>query len=307
VSGPEILPFADEHVDAAAALLAARHARHREAEPLLPADVDFRALVESARGEGAVALRDGTVAGYLLGERREDDAFGRHVWIDRAGYAVREPELVRDLYAATAQAWVDDGHVRHFALVPALPTELEPWLALGYGRQQAHGVRGSAGPLAAAAADLTIRRAGADDLDASAPLAMLIWRHQAASPVFAGVPEPPPGDVRTNWRETLEDPEVAYFLARRDGRPVGHVLLYPAGAGLGTPDGALNLAIVAALPEERGAGVGVALTEHALAWAREHGHPALVADWRVTNLLSSRFFPRRGFRVAFERLYRSIP
>jgi hypothetical protein len=32
----EIVPFSDEHLDAAAALLAARHARHRAAESLLP-------------------------------------------------------------------------------------------------------------------------------------------------------------------------------------------------------------------------------------------------------------------------------
>ena len=39
----EIVPFSDEHVDAAAELLAARHAQHREAEPRLPDDVDCRA------------------------------------------------------------------------------------------------------------------------------------------------------------------------------------------------------------------------------------------------------------------------
>jgi hypothetical protein len=33
----------------------------------------------------------------------------------------------------------------------------------------------------------------------------------------------------------------------------------------------------------------------------------MVTDWRVTNLLSSRFWPRRGFRLSFLRLYRSIP
>jgi ribosomal protein S18 acetylase RimI-like enzyme len=259
VPGPEIVPFADEHVEAAAALLAERHARHRTWEPLLPADVDFRSEVETARGEGAVALHDGVVAAYLLGERRENEVFGRHIWIDRAGCGAQEPELVRDLYAHVAQGWVDAGHARHFALAPAVGAELEP------------------------------------------------WRHQAASPVFAGVPEPPPDEVRTDWTETLEDAEVAYFLAERDGRLVGHVLVYPAGPGLGTPERALNLAIAATLPEERGTGVGVALTEHALAWARAQDRPTLVADWRVTNLLSSRFFPRRGFRVAFERLYRSIP
>jgi hypothetical protein len=31
----EVVPFSDEHLDAAGALLAARHAHHRAAEPLL--------------------------------------------------------------------------------------------------------------------------------------------------------------------------------------------------------------------------------------------------------------------------------
>jgi hypothetical protein len=33
----------------------------------------------------------------------------------------------------------------------------------------------------------------------------------------------------------------------------------------------------------------------------------MVTDWRVTNLLASRFWPRRGFRASVLRLYRSIP
>src|SRR5919197_2878370 len=33
---PELVPFADEHLEDAARLLAARHARHRRAEALLP-------------------------------------------------------------------------------------------------------------------------------------------------------------------------------------------------------------------------------------------------------------------------------
>src|SRR6266566_87426 len=39
VTRPEIVPFSDEHLDDAARLLAGRQARHRQAEPLLPADV----------------------------------------------------------------------------------------------------------------------------------------------------------------------------------------------------------------------------------------------------------------------------
>ena len=57
----------------------------------------------------------------------------------------------------------------------------------------------------------------------------------------------------------------------------------------------------------RGSGAGLALTAGTLAWARSHGYETLVTDWRVTNLLSSRFWPARGFRTSFLRLYRSIP
>jgi ribosomal protein S18 acetylase RimI-like enzyme len=61
------------------------------------------------------------------------------------------------------------------------------------------------------------------------------------------------------------------------------------------------------LPEARGSGIGVALTEAVLARAREEGYACMITDWRVTNLLASRFWPRRGFRPMFFRLYRSIP
>ena len=37
------------------------------------------------------------------------------------------------------------------------------------------------------------------------------------------------------------------------------------------------------------------------------GYTAMTTDWRVTNLLASRFWPKRGFRTTFLRLNRSIP
>ena len=93
----EILPFADDHVEGAAALLAQRHAAHRAAEPLLPERSDLAAEIEKERqdGSGAVALEGGAVVGYLLGQEREN-FMGKHVWSHVAGHAVREPELARD-------------------------------------------------------------------------------------------------------------------------------------------------------------------------------------------------------------------
>src|SRR2546430_16651072 len=48
----EVVPFSDEHLDDAAALLAARHARHRAAEPLLPEVADPPAAGELVRRTG---------------------------------------------------------------------------------------------------------------------------------------------------------------------------------------------------------------------------------------------------------------
>src|SRR5204862_4412136 len=84
----EIRPFSDEHLDAAAALLAERHARHLTAEPLLGRDVDYRAQLAGKRG--LVALRGRDVRAYLLGQTTDEDAF-----VDFAGCAASEPELLR--------------------------------------------------------------------------------------------------------------------------------------------------------------------------------------------------------------------
>ncbi len=77
--------------------------------------------------------------------------------------------------------------------------------------------------------------------------------------------------------------------------------------GLARPPGASVIGFAVTDPEVRGRGAGVVLTDAAFAWARVHGYEAMVVDWRVTNLLASRFWPRRGFRTSFLRLHRSLP
>ncbi len=46
---------------------------------------------------------------------------------------------------------------------------------------------------------------------------------------------------------------------------------------------------------------------HALNGAHERGFRSMTVDWRSVNLLSSRFWPRRGFRPQYLRLYRAVP
>ena len=315
----EIRPFSAEFVGAAGDLLAARHRLHRVAEPLLPvayedapaAQREVEALLTTHGAAGAVALRESRVVGYLLGAPRPNAVWGEHVWVELAGHAVEEAEDLRDLYGAAAARWVDQGWVRQYAMVPAHdPGLLRAWWRVGFGQQHALGVR----EVPETAWPNDVRLAEERDVDALIALTPVLAEHQALSPIFAaGMPAEDPDELRDEILADLAKPEIADLVAERDGRVVGAFQLVPVElssvvhAGVARPEGAALIGWAATNPEVRGAGTGLALTDAAFAWARERGHETMVTDWRVTNLLASRFWPARGFRETFLRLYRHIP
>jgi GNAT superfamily N-acetyltransferase len=315
--GLEIVPFVDDHLDAAAVLLTARHRRHCEGEPLLAKGVDARAeiaVLRDAGAEGVAGLREGRVVGYLLGTRKPDGVWGPNVWVEAAGHAVEAAEDARDLYAAAADGWVAADRTRHYVLLPATDAELvDAWFRLGFGAQHAHGVREvPARAEIEPPPGVTIRAARADDVDAAEHLGPALGNHQALSPVFADPLPHDPEKEREEWLEEATDEEVGMLVAERDGRVVSVFTVAPVEhssthTGLARPDGACILGYAATLPGARGGGAGRVLTEAVFAWAHERGHGTIVVDWRVTNLFASRFWPQRGFRTTFLRLYRSIP
>ncbi len=310
MDAPEIVPLAEEHLDGAAALLAARHARHRAAEPLLPEAGDYRAQVaqewQAEGASGAAAIAGEEVAGYLVGRRREDQV-GPHVWSYIAGHAAWEPELVRDLYAVAARRWVESGLTRHFVYVPTLPELVDPWFRLSFGASAALAMRETA-PAPPVDAGVVIRDGTPDDVEAAARLDRAMGESMIPSPSFS-YHEPDAMEMLVDeWRCTWDDTDTyRHFVAERDGRVVGHILLYRRPPDLRVPADSIELAAASTEPDLRGSRIGLALTAHVIRWAFEHGYPAMITDWRMTNLLASRFWPRRGFRTTFLRLYRSIP
>ena len=314
----ELQPFSDEHLDAAGELLAVRQRRHRAAEPLLPARFEDAAAareeVEAAwRGAGAagaVALRDGRVVGYLVGAPKEDSIWGANEWVEVAGHAVAEAEDVRDLYGAVAEPWVEQERSRHFVVVPAPDAPLvDAWFRLGFGQQQASGIRevpDEPWPDGA-------RRTEPRDVEGLVELAPLLSRHQLHAPVFSGRSlDLDPEELRREIEADLGSGTAGSLVAELDCRIVGNFEVRPVEdsalhTSLARPERACYLAFAVTLPELHGSGTGLALTQACFAWAREAGYETMVTDWRVTNLRASRFWPRRGFRQSFLRLYRSIP
>jgi len=317
VSRLEIRAFAEGHLDGAGSLLAARHREHRAAEPLLPerfedpdaACGEVASLWAEEHASGAVALREGQVVGFLLGTRKNDQTWGANVWVESAGYAVDEPEIVRDLYAFSSQRWVAEGRTRHYALVPALDDHVGAWFRLSFGAQHAHGIK---------EVDVRVwppgtRRAERRDIEALVELVPLVDDHHALAPVFSGIDADEDADeLRAMLAADIANDELGELVYEREGRVIAIFEIVPVEKGsmhrgLAQPAGAALLGFAASLPALRGSGAGLALTEAAFAWAHERGYATMVTDWRETNLLSSRFWPARGFRRSFLRLYRSIP
>lgn len=314
-----IRPFAEADLPAAARLLAERHKEHRKRHPLLPAEyederlavVEVTAVWESESASGAVLVEGDDLTGYVLGAPKPSPVWGPNVWIEAAGQAVREPEHIRDLYGAAAAKWVEDGRTAQYVLVPDDANLVDAWFRLGFGSQHAHAVRPAPTARLEAPSGLTVRRATRDDIAVLAELDLVLPQHQGRSPVFSAGELPTLEEALADWEESIDDLDYATFVAEYDGRVIGSsvgcsVEKSSAHSGLARPDNAGFLGYAAVLPEARGRGAGRALGEAVLQWSADTGYTAVVTDWRVTNLLSSRTWPKLGFEQTFHRLHRLI-
>jgi len=197
---------------------------------------------------------------------------------------------------------------RFMLSVPASAPELiDVWFRLAFGCQAFWAVKEVA-PVEPAPFAGSIRPSTPDDVEAVVDLDLELLEHQARTPSFSDYAVPTRDQVREEEAGMWDDPLQDLFVAEQDGRAVGFLVMYRRPEGdLRVPAGNIDLAFAATRPDVRGGGAGLALTAHALNWAHEQGFRSMTTDWRSVNLLSSRFWPRRGFRPQYLRLYRAVP
>jgi len=309
MTSAQIETFSAEHLAGAAAVLSARHTDHLAHSPLL-APGDARAALKDfwdMKGKsGAVAIRGGRVVGFVLAEIMAHPLFGDCAWVAHPGHAADDDELLRDLYSAAAEVWVESGADRHYVLVPAYARALEPWYRLGFGHMHVEALRPISMERATALAGMTLRRGRRDDLENAEAIDLEIFRIQQRSPSFSRLPLNR-GARRDEWIEMdLDEDGLRYLVAELDGKPVGHTLIYRPEPVLGYPADAAYLASTAVLEDVRGQGIGAALVAGILGLAAQAGYRSVVTNWRMTNLSASRFWPGQGFQPIYHRLHRDL-
>ncbi len=278
MSGVAIKPFDETMLDAAADLLAARHTRDRQQQPLLPERFSNPAVARAAvdavwqndRTSGVAAWEDGRLVAFLLGEVKIDTLRGRTVWMPLAGHALAKgqpADLYADLYAAAAPRWLDWGAFEHYVLVPSGDAEAAGlWFSLTFGQEQAYALRSllDPHPVAPPTPGVEIRLLTAGDEDALVDeMAPILSRHMAQAPVW-GVSLPEYWSVRREgFAELLAQTDVDIWGAFENGRMVGYQILYAGHSDrrqLFVPEHCCLLELAGTLPEARGRGIGRALT-----------------------------------------------
>ena len=302
------------HVDSAARLLARGRAERLERCPLLePALADpaeARRIVEGYAGSASALFRDGVLAGFLRAEKKEDADWGSAVesGVDDWAFAEGLDSSAAALLYAAAFDPLANGVYEHRLYCPADDVEaLRTWFLLGFGVEQAYAAA-RLDELEAEAPGIEgieIRRARAGDEDALAGLSPLIATMQAGPPVWAPAPESYLSAIREGYRGLATDPEAIALIAWEGSRALGFLALFPME---GRAEGrAAELPVAGTLPEERGRGLGLALTAAGIEEARRSGFTSIFLDWRTTNPLASSFWRARGFKPYLYRLSRRLP
>lgn len=281
--------------------MSGRYRALREQVPLLPPRyADVETLLPLLRdvtqgGPGVVALRDGRLAGFLAGWQIPSWRGQRAVFSPEWGNAAlleHSRRIYEEMYTRLAATWVAGGYFVHLMGTFANDARaIAGWHGLGFGMAAADGVR-SLEPVHEEHPPVAVRRAGLGDVDALLDLNEALRLHLAASPTFL---VRDPEDEREEITAWLQDPDRAMWVACRGAEAVAYMRIGPASRNASTiiyDPGTASITGAFTREEVRGEGVGTALLNRVLAWARDAGYARCAVDFEPMNVLAARFWMR---------------
>jgi len=268
-------------------------------------------LLISGTAIGTGVFVENELVGYIIGKIKVDQLRGRHVWVPYEGMALRagqSPELIRTLYAEVSAAWLKQDCFMHYAIVPlGNQTYFEAFQRLSFFIQQVHGVMNlkEYSPFAQVS-DAEVRIAGKKDREKMGRLSGVIQSYQNSAPMFELVLSDVAADIKIGYESTIEDNGLTVLLAEKNGEELGFQIYKAASPDLMSPDNSTELNVAGTYPCQMGTGVGKKLINEGCVLMRERGFRHMITDWRITNLASSTFWAKCGFKPIAYRMVRYI-
>ena len=275
-------------------------------------------LFGSETANGAVAERDGELVGFLVGQRTTPAADHwlaqylppRSIGVAVHGHAVAADvdalSVYRALYMRLAGGWTDAGFFRHRVVIAAGdPEQQDVWFQLGFGAAITYAGR-DVRPLdevGAMPSEVSIRAATTEDQGEVERLEQVNSRFHNQSPVFwPYVWDDVHQSASGLTGYALSRDHSAVFLATSGTETIGMQLLFSGdairlGSAMSTQEHSVYLNHGIVDPEARSGGVGTALTEQSLRWAREAGYQQMTLHYATMNPSGGPFWQRHGFRA----------
>lgn len=318
----EFIPFSEQHITAAATLLAQQNRHMLLRFPLLPeriTDLDaardfLSALLQKPDSRGTVLLENGKLTAYMLGSYNENPFFGKHCWVPFGGIALPRnniQHIFRQLYAATGTQWIRDGVLNHYLVCPDMPAWQQAAFSLSFGREQAYAIASLHNRLEEPPIPdgIQIHDVLPEDADQLFAKGHWIAAHLNKEPVWEPVPQPHLDAILPEYAKLAKDDTSTTMVAVDGDQIVGYVVLYTVDVGpehlLGVSS-AGEFAAAAIDPAYRKRGVGRALFTRLMNEARDQKYKTLFTDWRTTNLPAASYWPGFGFEPFAYRLLRRV-
>ncbi len=260
---------------------------------------------------GIGAFTNNELVGYIIGEIKIDTLRGRHVWVPYEGIAIRmdqSSELIRNLYAKVSVAWLEQGCFMHYTIIP-LGNQMyyDAYQRLSFFIQQVHGVMNMEdyNPFENVS-DAEIRVANKMDSEMMGKMSSIIQSYHNSAPTFEPALPEVVLDMKAAYKSIVEENDEMFLIAIKDMKELGFQEYCPITSDLMTPDNGVELGVAGTYYSQMGRGVGKKLMNEGCRIMKEKGYNSMITDWRITNLASSTFWPKCGFKPVAYRMVRYI-
>lgn len=267
-------------------------------------------LFNNSKVIGIGAFINDQLVGYIMGEIRVNNRVGRCAWVPYEGVAIRtdQPsELIRYLYAKVSVLWLEQGCFSHSAYIPMGNTVYyDAFLQLSFAIEQVHAVMNIEDykPFESVA-DVNVRLANKDDGEVLGRMSSIISGYQNSAPVFIPALPEVVASIKEGFKGLVDGDDIV-LIAEKDMEELGFQDYEITAPNLMTPDNAVELCVAGTFPSQMGMGIGKKLMNEGCRILKEKGCVNIITDWRITNLASSTFWPKCGFKPVAYRMARAI-